>query len=547
MAYLPGVFPFSRKSFQNIKSNQVNQQILNEKNMSSLVLFAIVCSIVCVVSVVSNPTHQSYESIDVDTIARYTVDWLHQHKAWVGINPDLNVCDDTSQVTYPICIDNYVIKESCADSQLLGSEQCPAALCIARASNENDCFYTPFDTMDYLPPSATSSLDNHTICHSEDIAEHGDAMISSDSFAMDLGIPPLYLPITPVRLNITGTVSAFSTGGRCTPIVDAEITAWQVNPAALNTFTTDKQFRHAIDSAREARATQEGTPFSRTSVGKSPTPTPQTELQAPRNHSLRAVSCRATQHTNAEGSYSFMTLVPPSYGPPRHVMFQISAPGYETLTTRMYFDRDWRLQQLTTLQGEVTSDSPTGPDSLASALGFHTDRHRGPNDYPHTPVTKDPRVAKLLFRPTAAPSAGGVAGILETEFHFVLRPLRSTLIQATTATAADGATHSIAAKASDRDASGMPPVDLRGLWADAQGALVRIETHGPSFIAHEYPHRRTWGTAMGLVSGGTVRGVDFHQVLSQEDVSNAQSQRNNPLVRVPIFACFIRYDPKSVY
>jgi hypothetical protein len=142
-------------------------------------------------------------------------------------------------------------------------------------------------------------------------------------------------------------------------------------------------------------------------------------------------------------------------------------------------------------------------------------------------------VAKLRFRPTATSiKEGQVLGRFETEFDFVLRPTRLPLVEPTTATAADGALHSLAALSSGGDRSGVPPVDLNGLWADAQGALLRVETHGPSLLVHEHPHPRTWGAAIGMVTGNSIRGVDFHQVLSSEDLSNAAKQRYNPEVSV---------------
>jgi hypothetical protein len=77
----------------------------------------------------------------------------------------------------------------------------------------------------------------------------------------------------------------------------------------------------------------------------------------------------------------------------------------------------------------------------------------------------------------------------------------------------------------------MPPVDLNGLWADARGALVRVETHGPSFIAREHPHPRTWGSVVGVLAGGAVRGVDFRRVVTETDLVAASQRRSSAQVR----------------
>ena len=68
--------------------------------------------------------------------------------------------------------------------------------------------------------------------------------------------------------------------------------------------------------------------------------------------SLREHSCRGGVAVGEDGSYSFQTTMPASYGPPRHIVFTIEAPGYAPLTTRMYFDIDTRLQSLT--NGQTT-------------------------------------------------------------------------------------------------------------------------------------------------------------------------------------------------
>jgi hypothetical protein len=481
-----------------------------------------------------NSGFQRFEAVDHHTHDSYTSRWNDQHQSWIGINEDLSLCNSGTQTTvYPICVGSQTILESSVDGDIASESLCPRAICVTYADGDPTCSLTPSDTIDYLPPAAVSSLDNATICPVPASFAAGDPYVSSLAMGMDLGIEPLYLPIVPVRLNITGRVSAFNSGGQCVPIGDVEITAWQVNPTALIPYTLSEDKEHAVDSAAATAATKRGTPFSGTTNGGEVTDTPQTSMSAPQGRSLRGVSCRATQHSASDGSYRFLTLVPPSYGPPRHIMFQVSAPGYDTLTTRMYFDRDWRLQQLTTLGGRDAPETrATGSYSLPLALKLRSDAEYWAARFPSTPVARDPRVASLRFRSTTAVAKSGlVSGLFDANFNFVLRPTRSPLVEPTTAAAADGAgKQSLAAPAAARDVSGAPPVDLNGLWADSHGALMRVETHGPSFIAHEYPHARTWGTAMGVLLGDSIRAVDFHQVVTVQAAEDAEKQRSNPMV-----------------
>ena len=50
---------------------------------------------------------------------------------------------------------------------------------------------------------------------------------------------------------------------------------------------------------------------------------------------------RASVRTDAEGRYSFRTLLPGEYpGRPRHIHYRVSAKGYATLVTQLYFARE---------------------------------------------------------------------------------------------------------------------------------------------------------------------------------------------------------------
>jgi protocatechuate 3,4-dioxygenase beta subunit len=55
---------------------------------------------------------------------------------------------------------------------------------------------------------------------------------------------------------------------------------------------------------------------------------------------------RASLKTDAEGRYSFRTLLPGEYpGRPRHIHYRVSAKGYATLVTQLYFARERGIPQ----------------------------------------------------------------------------------------------------------------------------------------------------------------------------------------------------------
>lgn len=50
---------------------------------------------------------------------------------------------------------------------------------------------------------------------------------------------------------------------------------------------------------------------------------------------------RASIKTDAEGRYSFTTIVPAEYpGRPRHIHYRVSHPAHATLVTQLYFERE---------------------------------------------------------------------------------------------------------------------------------------------------------------------------------------------------------------
>jgi protocatechuate 3,4-dioxygenase beta subunit len=58
-------------------------------------------------------------------------------------------------------------------------------------------------------------------------------------------------------------------------------------------------------------------------------------------YDLRGFNHRASLKTSSDGKYSFRTIMPANYGGrPRHIHYKISAPGFENLTTQLYFEND---------------------------------------------------------------------------------------------------------------------------------------------------------------------------------------------------------------
>lgn len=308
--------------------------------------------------------------------------------------------------------------------------------------------------------------------------------MSNYSYGLDQGIPPEFTAVAPVGLIISGAVYA-NFNDRCQPVPNAEIIAWQLNSEALSPLNTIETRNYRVNASAQ-RGDVRG-PFS--------------HFDNEQVASLRSRSCRGQQHTDSQGLYSFQTTMPPSYGPPRHVMVTISAPGFQTVTTRVYFDRDWRLQQLTTDSGNVFARTAESPPQ---AHGFPIDHEDYATQalYPGK-VAADPRVAALQFRPAPLPANAGVSSVpdglayghFEVTHDFFLAPVRS---------AAKDSAHF-----DTRDTSAVPPFDVRGLWSDTQGGLISVETHGNVFIAREVPHPRTWHVLWGYLVGNTVRGVHF--------------------------------------
>lgn len=398
-------------------------------------------------SVRSVPALPRRYSFDQATFDHYTAKWREYHRQWIGIDENIRLCDSTAfRTTYPVCLGNELIPDPQHFHSNATHELCKQIVCVPALDGHA---VTPSDTLDYFSPALDSSLDNSTLCPA-----NGDSpWISSSTFSLDDGLPPLYNPLLPVKLVMQGRVLAM--GPSVTALEDAEIIAWQVSPIKLQAVAGEKTF------------------------------VPLSNEQAQSLESLRNVSCAARQHTDSSGSYLFNTLMPPSYGPPRHIMVQISAPGYETLLTRVYFDADRRLQQLTTLNGNEQTSGEFIPPQLME--GYNTNNELSERQFPGV-IAKDPRVAKLQFVSEGQAGVGMVKGYFAVDFDFVLSPVRQP---------------------DPMDISAMPVVDINGVWSDPNSGKVLIEAHGSFFHAREIPHRRTWGAVSGYLMGNTIRGVSF--------------------------------------
>jgi protocatechuate 3,4-dioxygenase beta subunit len=220
----------------------------------------------------------------------------------------------------------------------------PTLICMKTSPT---CGYTPIDTIDYLPPIIANSTDaTSTICNiTEDTLNQ---VVSNFSLSVDSGIPPYFLSNPVIGLNLTGKIygsSSMNGVASCQPIYQAEIIAWQADV----TYTDRTDATSSSSSSSFATIQQQ--------------------------------SCRGQQYTEEDGSYSFLTTIPLSYGPPRHINLYISAVGFVPLVTRIYFDKDYRLQQLTTLQGNPLEQE-----------AFHTQSYTFPGK-----IAQDRRVGKLMF------------------------------------------------------------------------------------------------------------------------------------------------------
>ena len=394
-------------------------------------------------------------------------------------------CDGSLQ--FPVCVDGRSLEEGALSL-------CPSYACAAR------CAPTPVDTIDFVAPPPTTTLDiTDSFC---DIPEdHMDPL--PPYYGFDTGVPPLFVDLQYAPLQLSGTVRA-QQGTTCSHISGASVEIWHVNPTGFN--------QSSFAGARqEEERTQHDT-----------------------SQRLRVQSCRGLKTTGDSGEYSFETVVPPSYGPPRHINVMVTAPGFKTLITRVYFSDDFRLRQLTALHGEENTmfvDGLSGRDylhgftestKLNDEVGNEDGDERYQNIFPGN-IGRDPRVLDVFLQNVEAENSKSSVRLRAT-FDIFLQPLRPI----DSLTSDTGDTSKAAAdewKAAGLPDTPTPPLDLTGMWSDELGGLISVETFGNLFLAAEYPHPRRWGTVFGAISGDTVRGVDFRGLSHADTILSDLLQR----------------------
>ena len=496
---------------------------------------------------------------DPATFAAYTASWLQSHTNWalytgggpaspaspqemtakMGVVPPIAGagCPAGAALMYPVCVGGVMLDAGLDDR--LFSEQggsadgpnsggagvglgppraCPKVVCYSSSAQTAGpsvaCLPTPSDTLDYLPPPApfnASSTGDAQICPTASqntgtvnptAVNDTDPWLLPPSYGLDSGVPPFYDPVTAPRLLLSGTVRGQTSQDTCGVVAGAIVEAWQVNSEALLPFTNATQRLSGANL------------LDPSGTGAFPT-------SPPLPSGLRGLTCRSQQVTNASGFYSFATTMPPSYGPPRHIVLRVTAPGFMPLLTRVYFANDERLLQLTTWGGPSSpgyllnkgSSSvlrPGGTDFWGrSSAGYAAPGSDGRDAILlDSAIGRDPRVAPAVFVKTRLGTGygpggnmrplGAVQGYFTVSFDVTLRSDRPSDAPDTSADT-QGA------------ASAAPPtMQLDGLWSTPSG-LVKVETHGSIFLASEYPHARRWGSVVGSAVGDTVRGVDFSQ------------------------------------
>jgi protocatechuate 3,4-dioxygenase beta subunit len=458
----------------------------------------------------------------------YTASWIRTHETWFAVTHEDIPCE--GGVHFPVCVDGHSLESDAGAYSAL----CPAYTCSAEWSSGH-CTPTPQDTLDFVAPTPTNSLDaTEMICPVPGVLDKQDVL--PPFYGFDTGVPPLFSEVQYAALSLSGTVRA-QQGTACAQVPGAAVEIWHVNPNGFDL------------SSFNGGAREEGSQHDTSQL-------------------LRTQSCRGAHTTGADGAYSFDTSVPPSYGPPRHINVMVSAPGYQTLVTRVYFSDDFRLRQLTVLHGEEGTmfvDGLSGRDynhgfahntRRPDEVGNRDGDERYQNIFPGN-IGRDPRVVDVFIdygeetgQPTGQPteqSGGQPTGQptgqpspqpseysqqpslppsqrMTASFDIFLKPLRPI----DSLTPDSGDTSQAAADA--RTAAGLPPVpapplDLNGLWSDELGGLVTVETVGSLFMAAEYPHPRRWGTVFGALSGDSVRGVDFRGLSHTDAILRELLQR----------------------
>lgn len=387
-----------------------------------------------------------YLPFDAQTYSAYSAHWITSHESWLYDQYDTSC---TTQNTLPVCVDGYLLEDP--------TIKCPTNGCMGTSYAVDPCQGTPLDTIDFVPPPLTSagvSAANECLPTSE------YSFLLPPYYGLDTGLPPLYTPLKAINLKITGKVYGRN-GNLCTNISEVKIDYWHVKTDLLS---------HAYN---EFYVMPDEEPLARGEA-------PPAEMSP---SALRDVSCRGEVTTSKEGDYTILTTLPHSYGPPRHINIRISAPGYETLITRMYLDKDLRLQQLV-YDGDKGEESreenhdfrkETLQDNVQNDFRLKESLHFGPNQIEYHEgylqfgeemqkhLRKDPRVATLSFVPTETVYLNNTnteplfKGLFEAKFDLILQPLRSL-----------------------KDAKNSPvnAYNLTGLWRDDEtGGLVKVERY----------------------------------------------------------------------
>jgi hypothetical protein len=466
----------------------------------------------------SNQFNQNlFNAVNQQTFYKYTKEWTKFHENWNHLhflNDNLQkFCqnrDYPQSLSFPVCLNGEELMSS--PQSFFGNgtfpDHCPQLQCLPLYT-DGECSglpaATPSDIFDYQPPQPLSSLDNSTICSN---SLFKDSYISQLSYGMDEGIPPSFSSISPIRLQIRGRVfggssSSFECQGSLTK---AKILAWQLDPLTLLPVNIVGVDQLAEDVSQHYHQ------------GSSPSSSSHRQTIDNSDVSsflLRDHSCSVIQHTTEDGSYFFETLLPPSFGSPRSIFFQISMEGYETLNTRIYFDKDNRLQQLTTLGSEQGLDisliSQYRLNGLKNDGRLHTEKTIFPGI-----ISLDPRVTKVDFvstdiRPfSQIPPNTLVKGYLRVKQDFVLSPKRHTIHK--TNKANKNSLSTLSSSSSVSSTFSTPVIDIDGIWSDeTTGGLVLISTYGNFFTAKEIPHARSWNSVNGYLVDNSIKGVSFHQ------------------------------------
>ena len=393
---------------------------------------------------------QFYLPININVFESYTNIWLKSHQNWIKtkrINPISSNCH---AIWYPTCINDYDIDYS--DYQ---ESTCPNIRCYLNSN----CMTTPSDIFDYTPPIINSLLNSSFLC----IPPNDTTTVNTNYYGLNQGISPNFYPLNAIKLHIKGFIRGSNNQGICLPLENAKIDVWQVDVTKLTKHMHQKD----ANLNNEFIGLQSNISIS----------------------SLRLLSCRSVFQSGSNGSYDFITTIPPSFGPPRHIVFSISFKGYQTLNTLIYFDKDIRLIDLT---------SGYNLDSLYLAQGFQNDNNNPFNNKPSY-ITADPRVAKLNWIETNENDyhlnqLSESNGYFETNYNFYLSSKRIF----------DSKTIN----------NNYPAIDIDGKWIDSQGGFIQIETKGNNFWAIEYPHPRSWAIVNGVITGNTIRGVDFYSAMN---------------------------------